>query len=221
MHGSTNIKRVILLVFRFHLRSPKLSFYVPKFYCTSYQSNSAEDKSGPTRDIMVPRQPPDPFACAPTLWWRCGLHGRLVFEISNKIFIINSVKIVPRATVRTCLPQFTSQLSHGPYAVPRYTPVTNVAAYTIRTFSMKMWISFTVLSRNLGVRKIPLDLLFRAMQNALYNWEGFVQNGSDGDGCREKPGEYVVHAASVTEGNIFTLFGGIGCSIGLVGRLKT
>jgi len=80
---------------------------------------------------------------------------------------------------------------------------------------------FTALSRNLDVRKILLDLLFHAMKNALWNREGFVQNGSDGDGCREKPGEYVVHATSVTDWNIFISVGGIGSSIGLVGCLKT
>jgi len=94
-------------------------------------------KSGPTRDIMVPWQPPDPFGCAPTLWWRFGLHGRLVFEISNHIFIIirwksSRAQLFEHKSAPVC-----QQLSCDTYAVPRYTPITNVAAYTIRTLSMK------------------------------------------------------------------------------------
>lgn len=50
---------------------------------------------------------------------------------------------------------------------------------------------------------------------------GTFRNVSDGDGCREKPGEYVAHATSVTDRNISISVGGIGCSIGLVGCLKT
>jgi hypothetical protein len=46
------------------------------------------------------------------------------------------------------------------------------------------------------------------------------QNGSDGDGCREKSGEYVVHATSLTDRNISISVGGIGCST-VVGCLKT
>jgi hypothetical protein len=51
--------------------------------------------------------------------------------------------------------------------------------------------------------------------------KGTFQNVSDGDGCREKPREYLVHATSVTDRNISISVGGIGCSIGLVGCLKT
>jgi len=50
---------------------------------------------------------------------------------------------------------------------------------------------------------------------------GTFQNVSDGDGCLEKPGEYVVHAASITDRNVSISVGGIGCSIDLVGCLKT
>jgi hypothetical protein len=127
-------------------------------------------KSGPTCDIMVHRQPPPPRPnwvrayTVVTFWssWSISLRD------TEPHIYHNSVKIVPRATLRTLVcPSLRQQLSRGPYAVPRYTPVTNVAAYTIRTFSMKTWISFTALSRNLEARTIPLDLLFHAMQNAL------------------------------------------------------
>jgi len=70
-HGPlTSFKRqgVIRLVFRFHLRRRKLSFMLESSTVLAISRIRLMDKSGPTRDIMVPWQPPDPFGCAPTLW---------------------------------------------------------------------------------------------------------------------------------------------------------
>lgn len=113
----TSFKRqgAILLVFRFLLRRPKLSFYVRKFHCTSYQSNSADGQIRPSARYYGTLATSRPLwvraYTVVTFWssWSISLR-----DIEPHIYN-NSVKIVPRAT---CLPQFTSATQLRPICSP-------------------------------------------------------------------------------------------------------